>query len=271
MKKIYSHKNKNQIWRILISNTDKLILETRNINTKEVFYCCFKLNTGKKIFSGLQLEEKYWIGIETVYNDIIFFHKFPKPDLPGHKEIIAFDINEQKVIWSNKETAFLFIYNNKVYGFKQGFEERFFYAFELMTGELAEDLGTDFKTVNKLKSLADKQQNWELYLYPEVFHKGETNNDIEKLILKQTNDLDIVGEVEYNICQNILFFNYHILLTDNTYINKFFAEDLNTGKIILSEVLNKESKSLFTDSFFIYKDLLFLLKEKNEIEVYRLK
>jgi len=271
VKKIYSYKDKNQIWRILISNSEKLVLETRNINTKEVFYHCFKLDTGKKIFYGLQLEEKYWLGIETVFNDLIFFHKFPKPDLPGHKEIIAFDINVQKVIWSNKETAFLFIYDNKVYGFKQGFEERFFYAYNLMTGELTEDLGTDFKTINKLKLLAGKQQNWEFYIYPKIFHQGETDNNIEKLIIKQTNDLDIIGEVEYNIYQNILFFNYHIRLTDNIYINKFIAEDLNTGKILLSDVLNKEAKSLFTDSFFVYKDYLFLLKEKNEFEVYRLK
>lgn len=270
MKKIYSYKDKNQIWRILISNTEKLVLETRNVNTKEVFYHCFRLETGKKIFSGLQLDEKYWLGIEAVYNDIIFFHRFPKPDLPRHKEIIAFDINTQKVLWSNKETAFLFIYENKVYGFIQGFEERFFYSYELLTGVLTEELGTDFGTINKLKSLAEKQYDWELYIYPEVFHKGEPAANIEKLIIGQTNDLDIVGEVEYNIYQNILFYNYHTRFADDTYVNKFLAVDINTGKKLLSEVLNKEAKSLFTDSFFVFKDFLFLLKEKNEIEVYRL-
>jgi len=271
VKKIYSYKDKNQIWRILISNSDKLVLETRNINTKEVFYHCFKLDTGKKIFSGLQLEEKYWLGIEAVYNDIIFFHKFPKPDLPNHREIIAFDINVQKVLWSNKETAFLFIYNNKVYVFNQGFEERFFYTFNIMTGELLDNLGSDFQTINKLKLLADEQNNWEYYIYPKIFHKGEVDIAIERLILKQINNIDIVGEVEYNVYQNILFFNYHIRLTDNTYVNKFIAKDLNNGKVLIAEVLNKEAKSLLTDSFFVYKDLLFLLIEKNEIEVYRLR
>jgi hypothetical protein len=59
-------------------------------------------------------------------------------------------------------------------------------------------------------------------------------------------------------------------LTEKTYINKFIAIDLYTGKKLLTEVLNKEAKSLFTDSFFVYKDFLFLLIEKNEIEVYRL-
>ena len=124
--------------------------------------------------------------------------------------------------------------------------------------------------INKLKSISDKQQNWEFYIYPEIFHSGQTENNIEKLILKQINDLDIIGEVEYNIYQNILFFNYHSRLADNIYINKFIAEELNTGKILLTAILNKEAKSLFTDSFFIYKDYLFLLKEKNEIEVYQL-
>jgi hypothetical protein len=139
-----------------------------------------------------------------------------------------------------------------------------------MTGELLDNLGSDFQTVNKLKLLADKQNNWEYYLYPIIFHKGEPEIAIERLILKQINNIDIVGEVEYNVYQNILFFNYHIRLTDNTYVNKFIAKDLNNGKVLIAEVLNKEAKSLFTDSFFVFKDFLFLLIEKNEIEVYRL-
>ena len=97
IKKLYSYKSEKQIWRILISGSDKLILETRDLNTKEVFFNCLFIENGKSIFSNLQLDEKCWIGIEDIYKGIIFFHYFPKPDMPHHKGIIAFDITAQKI------------------------------------------------------------------------------------------------------------------------------------------------------------------------------
>ena len=98
-KKYYKVDYPNQIWRLLISDKDKLIIETRNPETKEAFFNCFDINNKKVLFDNFQLEEKYYVGIETVHNEIIYFHKFPKPDLPNHKEIIAFDINSQKILW----------------------------------------------------------------------------------------------------------------------------------------------------------------------------
>jgi hypothetical protein len=44
--------------------------------------------------------------------------------------------------------------------------------------------------------------------------------------------------------------------------------NLTNEQILLNEVLNANAASLFTDSFFVYKNFLFLLREKNEIIVY---
>ncbi|HUX92187.1 MAG TPA: DUF4905 domain-containing protein, partial [Ignavibacteriaceae bacterium] len=91
IKKEYEYSNRRQIWRLIPTDSGKIIIEDRNVETKEAFFNCLDIYTGKKKFSNLQLDEKYWIGIETIYKDIIFFHKYLKPDMPGHIGIIAYD------------------------------------------------------------------------------------------------------------------------------------------------------------------------------------
>ncbi|MCX6169291.1 MAG: DUF4905 domain-containing protein [Ignavibacteriales bacterium] len=270
MKKHFSYKSPRQIWRILISDSDKLILETRDTNTKEVYLHCYDLESGRIIFSDLQLEEKFWLGIEAVYKDIILFHKFPKPDLPGHKQIIAFDIASQKILWTNSDLSFLFVEDNLVYGFQQGFEERYFFSLDYLNGELIKDFGNDYKTINDLRRKAEDEKDWSNYIYPKIINKDEDDPRILGAINTQTKNLAIEGEVEYNFRSDLLFFNFHSKVFEGSYINKFLAMNLNDEQIILNEVLNANASALFTDSFFVYKNFLFLLREKNEVLVFEI-
>jgi hypothetical protein len=104
----YSFTNNRQIWR-LIPAGEYLIIEERHPANKEVFFSCINPNDGTAIFRNYQTEEKFWIGVEAVHNDVIYFHKFSKPDMPGHKEIIAFDLHTRKILWSTSEYSFLLL------------------------------------------------------------------------------------------------------------------------------------------------------------------
>ena len=268
MKKHFTYKSEKQVWRILISDSDKLILETRDLNTKEVFFNCFYLENGENVFCDLQLDEKCWVGIEEIYKDIIFFHYFPKPDMPLHKGIIAFDIASQNILWTNNEFSFLFANDEKIYGFKQGFEERYFSALNYLSGELIEEFGSDHRKINALQKTAENEKDWSVYLYPQKLDEGELDPRINKSINSLTENLVVEGGVEYNSKNDFLFFNFNTKILENSFVNKFFTVDLNSSEVILSEILNANASSLFTDSFFIYKKYLFLLREKNEVIIY---
>lgn len=269
MKEHFKYSSDKQLFRILISDSDKLILETRNSETKEVYFHCFDLETGEEIFCNLQLEEKQWAGIETIFKDIIYFHKFPKPDLPGHKEIIAFDIASQKILWTNSDYTFQFVHRNKVFCFTQGFEERNYFALDYLTGELLEELGSNYSIINNFRLEADQSKDWSRYVYPMRLSESE-NETAKKLIESKTEKLQLTGEIEFNICKNMLLFNYHENNGNRTFTNKILVVDVDSSETIFETVLNQNVTNLFTDSFFIYKKFLFLLKGKNAIDVYNL-
>ncbi|MFA7229520.1 MAG: DUF4905 domain-containing protein [Melioribacteraceae bacterium] len=268
IEKLFSYKSPGQIWRIQISDNDRLVVETRDLKTKEVFFHCFELDSGKVMFEDLQLDEKNYIGIETIHKNIIYFHKYPQRDMPGHKEIIAFDIDSRKVLWENRDLSFLFALGDLIYGFQQGFEDRCFFALNYLSGEMIKEYGNDYKTINIMRRKADDEIDWNNYRYPKVLSKEEENERIAEVIASNTQNLLLEGDVEYNCSGNLLCFNFHSKIFEGSYLNRFMAVNLNGGGILLDEVLNLNAPTLFADSFFIYKNYLFLLREKNEVIVY---
>lgn len=271
LKKKYTHNNKRQIFRLIPTNTGKIIIEERDIEKKLAYFNCLHIDRGKKIFKHLQLDEKFWLGIEAIYNDVIFFHKFVKPDLPQHNGIIAYDINHKRTIWENKNRTFLFVKDEKIYAFQQRFEDREFVTLNYLTGEVIDELGIDSDAINLLREDAINSEDFSGYHFPGSFGKNFFGEQRENEILsKLREEHKITGGIEYVLMEDLLLFNFHEVNIDNTLKNIFKAVDLSTGKYILEVTLNFRPNAFAPDSFFVKDDLLFLLIEKIKLEVYKI-
>lgn len=272
IKKEYEYSNRRQIWRLIPTDSGKIIIEDRNVETKEAFFNCLDIYTGKKKFSNLQLDEKYWIGIETIYKDIIFFHKYLKPDMPGHIGIIAYDTITQKVLWNTEEFIFLFILENKLYGYRQMFEGRKFYTLDYRNGEMIEELGEDAFSVNIMREEAISRQNYEGYFFPEYFDSKADINDSNKILLEEFYESNfITGKIEFVNLENLLLLSYHKPTDGNSLENKFAAIDILSKKTIFEVTLNARVNAFVPDSFFVKDELIFLLIEKEKLLVCSLK
>ena len=265
----YVHNNKRQIFRLLPSDNDKIVIEERNVEKKQAYFNCLNIVSGKKIFKNLQLDEKFWIGIEAVQDDIILFHKFRKPDMPQHFGVLAFDINKQKTIWECADHTFLFIKEDKVYTFQQLFENREYFALDINTGEVIEKLGTDSNSINTLRKDAIESEDFSLYHFPISF---VNQTGIDKRVVDSFQKLRqnhvITGKIEFVLKDDLLMYNFHKVETDNFSNNLFKAVDLSNGNYILEKVLNFRTNPFVPDSFFVKDNLLFLLIERTKLEVY---
>ena len=272
LKKLYKHDNKKQIWRILPTTNNKIVVEERDAKTKEVFFSCLDIESGKKIFKDFQLEEKNWIGIESIYKDVIFFHTYGKPDMPAHKSIIAFDILSQSILWQNDSYVFSFVYGEKVYCYQQRFESRVFFALDYLTGNVVEDFGNNTSTINKLKEESDAKFWEQNYLFPEYFNRNNSAEmDYQKFLKDILTEKVIKGEISYLNYEGILLFNYHEVAKNNTYTNIFTVVDLVKNKILFEETLDKNLVNLMPESFFVKDNFLFLIVDKTKLFVYQIK
>ena len=271
LKKNYKFDNGRQIWRIIPTNTGKLIIEERETEKKQVYFHCLSLDSGKKILSNFQLDDNFWVGIEAVQDNIIFFHKFAKPDMPKHRGIFAYDLTKKEFLWQDPELIFLFLLQNKLYIYKEKFEGRDYYAINPSTGEMIEDVGANYELINKLRDESIKEEENKGYLFPEVFEAdSETDGRAGEFIKTLRNDFVISGKIEFITKDNLLVLSFHEANSKGTLNNLFKAVDLSTGKYILEEVINKETSLFLTDSFFVKDDLLFLLFGKTRLVVYKI-
>ena len=268
IKKEYTFTNNRQIWRIIPTQTDKLIVEERDTEKKEAFFNCIEIDSGKKIFKNFQLDEKYWIGIETVYKDIIFFHEFLKPDMPGHKGIIAFNIYSRQILWKTDDYIFLFIYDDKVFCYKLKFEGRNFYTLNFKTGELIKDLGDNAIAVNELRERNISDTPIEDCLFPVPFiPSSDEDQRIKNLLQNYKHGTVITGKIEYIRLNDLILLNFHEVINNGKLRNLFKAIDIESEKVIFEEVLNDETQAFVPDSFFVKGNFIFLLKNKVKLVV----
>ncbi|MBV6418818.1 MAG: hypothetical protein DAHOPDDO_00027 [Ignavibacteriaceae bacterium] len=271
LKKKYRFDNKRQIWRIILTNSGKLIIEERESEQKQVYFHCIELTSGKKILQDFQLDDKFWVGIESVKDDYIYFHKFAKPDMPKHKGIFAFDIKTKKIFWENSNLTFQFMFRDKMYAYVEEFGGKKFFALNLQNGTVEDELGDNPLLINELRdqSIADNIPAG--YLFPEVFSSDSLiENNTFDLISSLKTDFMISGKIEYLLKNGLLMMSFHTVNEKGKLNNIFKAVDLSGRKYILEEVLNKDTSLFYTDSFFVKDDFLFLLFGKTRLEVYNI-
>lgn len=270
LKKLYTHDNDKQIWRILPTSNRKAIIEERD-SAKEVFFTALEIETGKKIFNEFQFEEKNWMGIEAVNNDLVFFHTYGNPEMPTHKSIIAFDLVTQSILWQNDKYIFAFLFDDKIYCYQQRFESRKFYALDCFTGEVLDEYDETSSELFQLRDKSSEDFGKMNYIFPEYFNRNEiVLEDYQKYLQNILTEKVIKGEISYLLYNDLLIFNYHEISEINTLNNVLVAVDLNKNKVLLKHTLDKNLINLMPESFFIKDNFLFLIVDKKKLEVYQI-
>lgn len=255
------------LWRLIPAGKNLLVIEERDITTREVFYSCIEMSTGKSLFSDFQTEDKLWSGVEDIYRGFIYFHKYAKPDMPMHSGITAFDINKREVVWKNEDYVFAFIVEDKLYCYQSVFEGKKYFELDYATGELLREIGEDQLLINKILATKKDEGMLEGYMFPDTYIEGRDSN-LDEVIASIKENFVIAGSIDLLKTGSIAMISYHTVNDDGSLTNRFNCIEIGSKKIILEEVLNKKITSFMPDSFFICNDLIFLLVEKEELLVY---
>lgn len=269
LEKKYSITNGHNLWRIKISQNEKLYIETRDKGNKEVYFGCYILEDGTPVFENHQFQEKFWIGIEEIYKDIIFLHKYPKPDMPYHAEIIAFDSASQKTLWENKDYSFSFIDSDKVYAKKEIFGNVEYAVFDYLTGEKIEKTLSD-QEIEILGRDVKAKFDYDSYIFPEVYHPDSADVDVEEILKNNIGEHELTGNIEFAIKHPFIFASVHLKASNGKMDNYIYVIDSENNTKSLEIKVNSNLELFAADTFFIYKTYLFVLSEQKELIVYSL-
>ncbi len=248
------------------------MIEERDENTKQVYFNCVEIESGKYLLKDFQLDEKFWAGVEAFEDNRIYFHKFVKPDMPGHIGIYVYDLNSGSFIWKREDLVFLFLIKDRVFAFIQKFESREIFSLDARTGELLEEYGENTEEANRMreKLLQEEDLKYKNYLFPEPYETVKISPEYRPLVEKIRENEIVSGIIDFVKYNDLLLLSYHTVAEEGSLNNHFRVIEIDTGKIIFKDVLNAGITSYIPDSFFIRDNLLFLIKNKNELMVFSL-
>lgn len=266
---------KGILWRLLPSGDDHFVGEDRNLAGKSVSFFCINPTSGKVYWHDVQFHEKWWIGIEAIHRDIVFFHEFASPDLPGHKKIYAVELPTGKLLWFNEELEFLFACEEMVYASRIAGERRLFFELDMRSGAVLRE--PDFSAVNALRdTVLDVSGNVQ---FPHPFDASvdvplSIKESIEQAITTARNP-DSIEYLEMN--RNVIV-GYHDNVSpkagEQVLLQNIVIVDPKIGKIIYRDVLNSTDSAAsipVPDMFFGRGSFVYFVKEEKTLTAIDLK
>lgn len=89
------------VWKLQPTAGGILIGEARNVEERTLSLFAVRPSTGQLLFSGVALDEPWWIALEMTIGEVAIFHSFPRPDMPSSIGATAVDCATGDVLWSD--------------------------------------------------------------------------------------------------------------------------------------------------------------------------
>ncbi len=188
--------------------------------------------------------------------------------MPNHKKIINVDLLTGEILWVNDDLTYYDMDENFIYGYASKFEDREFYQLAIENGIIKNNLGNEEQSKPILNSISEK--DFSKYTFTEMMSESPSSAEIREITTKIIGDNFYFNFCEYIDKGNILIFNYYDKIAPQSLINRLVIYDKIDEKPILIETLNSSTPAPVPDSFFMYDDELYFIKDKTELVAYRL-
>ena len=263
---------KGNLWKFIFGGKDFIAGETRDLENKILYLFSIEIKTGKKFIKDFMFEEgNYWISTEGATSEILYLHRFEKPELPYHKNIIALDIRTGRKLWENEEYQYFFSTEDRLFGIKTKFEKADLAEINKADGKVIRMIpDEEYNDIIDMKRKTDEDLYTEYYNYPKPVSQFTPDSEVAEIISENVKNTE--GEIEYIEKNGKLFFNYYVPadvnikdLTRKYYKNIFCIYEVESRNKIYEDILNNSSSFNVPDNFFCKDDYLYYLREKKDI------
>ncbi len=279
------------LWRMLFLNHQRVIVEHRSNQEKLTSYVLLDQNSGRPLWdnftlkhtkgekSGQPVGDGWWVGLEYVRNNTVYFHSYSDPNNPEHLGIWAMDTSTQTIIWERPELSFICAKNQDEFlcyleTNSGGFAERSFFIIDAKTGADIENLGFDVEKANAIRHSSQTLEELQRVQLPyaftpesqqfrELLSKNSLNVKPERLI----SGVDVIISDAYEIIgyheQTDLMVNTATGLPIQAL--NYVITITKSNKTVYNDFLGKAMSGMIMDGFFLRENNLFYVRERDTL------
>lgn len=279
------------LWRMLFLESDRLIIEHRSSQEKKASYILLDQQSGAPVWenfvlthsggdeAGSPVGEAWWVGMEYVLGNTVYFHSYSDKNNPEHSGIWALDSSSKTVLWERVDLSFICaINNNKFLCYQEknagGFAERTFLTVDPYTGQDILNIGFDVSKANRLRDEGKTLEEVQEVQLPQTFQtqSPEFKNIIQSNTLKVNPEflvagIDLVEGASHKIYgfheqTNAMVKNASGLPVKALNYNLEVYDEHNR---IYRDVLGKAMSGLIMDGFFMKDGALYYVRERDTL------
>ncbi len=250
------------VWNMMLDETGAfLILEIRHNQKHQVSFTAIELESGTVMWDGLEFEESWWVGMTAISKGVLLLHSYVDNADPEPKGMIAFDVFKQEVSWMHENFSYMKLAGELVVGLHAGEGEKYYETISLRSGER---ITVDENFVSHLK---DDHQNAFVAQFPHHYKEDTPYFGTCRSFLDNRLGLKAVNAIEYLEVQPWIILSYYV--RDEDLVNFLLIMD-SQGEIFYHKPIQKNINAVGLETFFIVRNHLIFVKDKNEILCYNL-
>jgi len=240
------------IWNTLaVPEKNMLLLEIRNAEKKQVVFASLDFLKNEFLWNDKSLEEPWWVNLSAVSDDVVLYTLYVETNNPDKKAILAFTLQDHKMIWWNNDFSLISVSQDHVLGYASKLSKEV--VLDLYSGK---PLTT--QVINPPESKTD-------LVRPFQYHDQTAHFSTVQTFLTSKLNLSPVIALEYLEHESLIFISYNV--TENGLVN-YLVVLSGSGDVLLHEKLDEPQKGIGLDTFFILNGCLFFVKNRRELVSY---
>ncbi|HTE30271.1 MAG TPA: DUF4905 domain-containing protein [Chryseolinea sp.] len=250
----FSHLFNGIIWNTVVTPEEGiLIIEVRNKELKRVTFSALSTGLGNFLWKDIAFDEPWWISLNAAAKQTAIFTIYLENNNPDKKGIFAYDITAQKVMWWNNDFSLVAVNDRFVRGIASKYGVR----------ELTLELGTGVETSAEKELL----QSPDGVLRPFQYTEDSSHFITIKTFLSSRFNLLPVSALEYLEYDALIFLSFYV---QEGGLANYLMIISDNGDLLMKEKLDEQLKGIGLDTFFLYGDSVFFVKNKRELFSYKI-
>lgn len=258
------------IWKLQPTEGGILFGESRDVEQKKLTLFAIRPDEGKMLFSGVTLDEPWWVALEMTIGEVAVLHSFPRPDLPNAVGATALDCATGDLLWRD-ETIRVLAGVEELALVQRGnsFDWGALALIDARTGALLEEIGEDLERVQAFQQACASAGKWDGWISSEEVEAGSPKEITLASYLSSTIK-DRRGSIEFAELDGFTVVAAHArsrrsaeaMLAGAVDTHLFIFEG---DRQLYHEIVTKDAPAPAGDIFFIWRDVLIFIRDRRTL------